>query len=121
MSCHLAKDQDHLGDHPHRHHSHDVAGDEKESLLGGGAEAVAENRGLYVGVLVEKLHALLEAPQAALHAAQNGLVYLLGKGIVGGGGAVRVRKQPRTWSGSEREILCPHFDAGSTLPAANRI
>lgn len=70
---HLAENQDDLGDHSHSHNPHDVAGDEEEGFLCGGAEAVPKDGRLYVGVLVEELHALLQTPQAALHAAQNGL------------------------------------------------
>lgn len=69
----LSEDQDDLRHHPHRRHPHDVACDEEESLLSRGTEAVAENGRLYVGVFVEEFHALLQAPEAALHAAQDRL------------------------------------------------
>ena len=72
-ATHLAENQNDLGDHSNRHDPHDVAGDEEEGLLCGGAKAVPEDGRLYVGVFVEELHALLQAPEAALHAAQNRL------------------------------------------------
>lgn len=72
---HLSKDQDDLRYHSHRRDPHDVARDEEESLLSRGAEAVPENGRLYVGVFVEEFHALLEAPEAALHAAQDRLCF----------------------------------------------
>lgn len=59
---HLAEDQDDLGDDSNRHDPHDVAGDEEEGFLCAGAEAVSEDGRLYVGVLVEEFHALLQTP-----------------------------------------------------------
>mmetsp|Transcript_5526 Transcript_5526/g.8746 ORF Transcript_5526/g.8746 Transcript_5526/m.8746 type:complete len:466 (+) Transcript_5526:272-1669(+) len=49
----------------------DVARDQEEGRLGGRAEALAEDGRLDVRVLVQELHALLEAPQAALQHAEQ--------------------------------------------------
>lgn len=58
----IAEDQDDLGHDPHGCNAHNVACDEEERFLGRVTEAVAEDGRLYVGVLVEELQALFQAP-----------------------------------------------------------
>ena len=94
---HFSQDQDDLGYYSYCGDSHDVARDQEERFFGGSAEAVPEYGGLDVGVFVEELHALLQAPEAALHAAQDRLGFM-GRGIANQGRVRGRSNQSHTYS-----------------------
>ena len=67
----LRDEEDGAADRVQRRHAPQVPQDEEEALARGRAEGVAEDGRLDVGLLVDELHALLEAPDAALEAEED--------------------------------------------------